>query len=135
MPTPQALSTEPTRVLLVDDDEMVLAGLSATLESDGFQVVASPSGYAALDELSRGRFALVITDLMMPGLSGIAVLERVRVVAPETPVVVLSGYPRRSLAEEALSKGAGEFLIKPVDYTVLRKTMRSLLGEEGVIRG
>ena len=116
------------KILVVDDDEIVLEGLCATLERDGYDVAVARSGYAAVGELGRNRFGLVITDLMMPGLSGIGVLERVRQLAPQTPVVVLSGYPRRNLADEALRKGANEFLVKPVDYIRLRQTVRSLLG-------
>ena len=119
------------KILVVDDDEIVLAGLCATLEGDGYEVATAPSGYAAVAELSRDRFDLVITDLMMPGLSGIGLLERVRAEWPETPVIVLSGYPRRNLADEALRKGADEFLVKPVDYGQLRKSVRALLGSAG----
>ena len=136
MSPPSNSGAERLRVLVVDDDEIVLAGLSATLESDGFDVVSSRSGYDAVDVLARGTsFALVITDLMMPGLSGIGVLERVRAVAPETPVVVLSGFPKRGLADEAIRKGADEFLVKPVDYNRLRRTLRSLLHFEEALPG
>jgi len=127
MLSPHQRKPQATRVLVVDDDEMVLVGLSAGLENDGFEVTTSTSSHAALEELSRGSFALVITDMMMPGPSGIAVLERVQATTPRTPVVVLSGFPLRSLAQEALRKGAKEFLAKPIPYATLRKTMRSLL--------
>ena len=106
------------RILVVDDDEMVLQGLSASLERDGYRVSVQRSGDAAVQRLSRDRFDLVITDVMMPGLSGIGVLERVRAMSPDTNVVVLSGYPRRDLAEEAMRKGADEFLVKPVNTSI-----------------
>lgn len=116
------------RILLVDDDEIVLQGLMSALERDGFEVVRAENGYEAVDALARSRFALVITDLKMPGLSGIGVLERARRVSPETRVVVLSGFPSRDAADEALRKGADEFLVKPVDYARLRETVDLQLG-------
>jgi DNA-binding NtrC family response regulator len=131
MLTPHTRTTGRQRILVVDDDAIVLAGLRATLEREGYDVEVSRSGYAAIDALSPGRFALVITDVMMPGLSGLELLERVRELAPETHVVVLSGYPRRELADDALEKGAAEFLVKPVDSERLRTTVRALLIGEG----
>jgi len=122
---------EANRILIVDDDDIVLAGLSATLENAGFETVSCRSGYDAIDELSRSHFPVVITDLMMPGLSGIGVLERVRELSPTTRVVVLSGYPRRGVADEALRKGARHFLVKPVDHERLRHTVQSLMGVSG----
>ena len=131
MLTPPTHTTGHPRILVVDDDEIVLAGLRATLGREGYGVEVSRSGYAAIDALSSGRFALVITDVMMPGLSGLELLERVRELAPETHIVVLSGYPRRELADEALKKGAAEFLVKPVVSERLRRTVRALLTGEG----
>ncbi len=122
-------AAQPSRgILIVDDDDMVLVGLRATLDRDGYDVVVARSGYAAVDALSRRSFALVITDLMMPGLSGIGVLEEALRLSPETRVVVLSGYPTRSAADEALRKGADEFLLKPIDYAQLRETVSAQMG-------
>ena len=122
------VAQRPSGILIVDDDDIVLVGLRATLERDGYDVVVARSGYAAVDALSSRRFELVITDLMMPGLSGIGVLEQVRKVSPGTRVVVLSGYPRRSAADEALRRGADEFLLKPIDYAQLRETVHAQMG-------
>jgi DNA-binding NtrC family response regulator len=116
-------SQRPRSILIVDDDDIVLVGLRATLKRDGYDVVVARSGYAAVDALARQHFGLVITDLMMPGLSGIGVLEEALRLSPETRVVVLSGYPRRSAADEALRKGAAAFLLKPIDHARLRETV------------
>lgn len=125
--SPPTMIPKPS-ILLVDDDEMVLAGLDATLRHDGYHVVTVRSGYAALEALQHGAgFDLVITDLKMPGLSGIEVLECVGELSPATRVVVISGFPQRDLAEEALRKGAREFLLKPVDHARLRTVVQTHL--------
>ncbi len=130
-----SLAHRPSGILIVDDDDIVLVGLCAMLERDGYDVVVARSGYAAVDALSNRRFELVITDLMMPGLSGIDVLEQVHRVAPGTRVVVLSGYPRRSVADEALRRGADEFLLKPIDYAQLRETVHAqMCGASGAAK-
>lgn len=112
------------RILVVDDDEIVAAGLLAALRRDGYDVLVTHNGYAALDALSHEDFALVLTDLKMPGMSGIEVLQQVRRLQQRTPVVVMSGYANRQAADEALEWGADEFLVKPVDYVRLRDTLR-----------
>jgi len=135
MAAPPRPAQQPRGILVVDDDHIVLVGLRTTLERDGYDVVVARNGYEAVDALSRRRFGLVITDLMMPGLSGIGVLERVRSVSPATRVVVLSGYPRRSAANEALRKGADEFLLKPIDYARLRETVHEqMVGVGGTVK-
>jgi DNA-binding NtrC family response regulator len=132
--SPTAVQPPPS-ILIVDDDEMVLVGLSETLAREGYEVVIARGGYAAVDALSRHSFALVITDLMMPGLSGIGVLEETHRLSPETRVVVLSGYPTRAAADEALRKGADEFLLKPIGNALLRKTVSTQLGRvEGAVK-
>jgi DNA-binding NtrC family response regulator len=131
VPQPLQPRTGARRILVVDDDAIVLEGLRVALARDGFEVVLAKSGYAAIDALSKEHFDLVLTDLKMPGLSGIRVLECSRELSPETPVVVLSGYAKREAADEALAKGAREFLVKPVDHARLRETVVQLTVDGG----
>lgn len=126
-PTPSTTRRAQARILLVDDDEIVMAGLLATLSREGYELVVARNGYAALDELEREPFQLLITDLKMPGLSGIGLLERARRHFPKTPVIMISGFPSRNAADEALCKGAARFLVKPVDSETLRETVRHQL--------
>jgi len=119
--------SEPATLLVADDDPGLRESLERTLTREGYRVLLAPDGNAALERLRGGGIDLVLTDLKMPGLSGLAVLECVRHTSPGTRVVVLSGFASRVAAEEALSKGADAFLLKPVDYVRLREAVNAQL--------
>lgn len=120
------------RVLVVDDDEIVLSALAATLEWVGYEVKTARNGHEAAQALRRREYAVLITDVKMPGLSGIQLLERVRSQTPRTRVLVVSGYPSREIEEEASAKGAALFLAKPVDTTRLRECVDALVAADEV---
>jgi len=115
-------------VLVVDDEAEIREMLLDCLESRGYRAEALPDGRSALDWLADHETDMILLDLRMPGLSGIEVLEEIRVRRPEIPVVVLSGCADEELARSSLSKGAHDFLPKPIDLAVLE--MRLLLGTE-----
>jgi len=117
---------------VVDDDEIVLSALAATLEWVGYEVKTARNGHEAAQALRRREYAVLITDVKMPGLSGIQLLERVRSQTPRTRVLVVSGYPSREIEEEASAKGAALFLAKPVDTTRLRECVDALVAADEV---
>lgn len=117
----------PLPILIVEDDEIVALGLSAALRRDGFSTVVHGDGRAAVASLDRERFALVLTDLRMPGVCGFEVLAAAQRCRPAPPVVVMSGYPSRDAAEEARRRGAAVFLVKPIDYPRLRGVVERYL--------
>lgn len=114
-------------ILIVEDDEIVAMGLSAALGRDGFSTVVSGNGREALAVLARDHFALVLTDLRMPGVCGLEVLAAAQRRRPAPPVVVMSGFPSRDAADEARRRGAAVFLVKPVDYPRLRGVVERYL--------
>ena len=104
-----------SRILMVDDEPDVLAGLELVLGRNGYQVVGVASGEEALDRLDGEPFELVITDLQMPGIHG---HDFVRVLVerwPDTPVVVLTGHGAVTTAVEMMRLGAADYLLKPID--------------------
>jgi DNA-binding response OmpR family regulator len=100
--SPTAVQPPPS-ILIVDDDEMVLVGLSETLAREGYEVVIARGGYAAVDALSRHSFALVITDLMMPGLSGIGTGSRPKRASWSSPDIRHEPPPTKRSARERTS--------------------------------
>jgi DNA-binding NtrC family response regulator len=130
MPRTPLTTSAQRRILVVDDDESVLAGLVATLERDGHAVAVAQTGDAAFEALARTTFDLVITDLKMPGVSGLEVVDRVCKTHAAAKVVVISGYPTRTAAEEAMRRGADDFLLKPVHSSRLLQTVAQQLGSE-----
>ncbi len=101
-----------SQVLVVDDDALFRAALVRYLEGEGFSVVAEGEPSAALERLEQRPFDLVITDLRMPGMDGIAFVRRVRALDPEAVCIVVTGFgsPERSI--EALDAGAFWFIEK-----------------------
>ncbi len=100
------------RILVVDDEESMRRFLSILLEKEGYDVVLASSGAEALEKASEQSFQLLITDLRMPGMTGVELLEKVRVEQPTLPVVVLTAYASEASAVEAMERGAYQYIEK-----------------------
>lgn len=100
-------------ILLVDDDQQVLESVAAFLTDYGFEVTALTDARAALELLGQQSFDVVLSDITMPGMTGLQLLERIRRVDRETPVELMTGYAEVDTAVQAIQKGAFDFIIKP----------------------
>jgi DNA-binding NtrC family response regulator len=109
----------PLRILVAEDEEITLDNLVETLRDEGYQVTGVRDGAAALAAVERGRFDLLVTDVKMPGLGGIELLEKVRERSPETEVIVLTGFGSIGSAVDAMRKGAVDYITKPYDLDEL----------------
>lgn len=101
------------RMMVIDDDQVIRKGLKRILEQAGHEVEDFASGHLAIEELQRQSFDLVITDLKMPGMSGMDVLKAINVLQPEVPIVLITGYATVETAVEAMKHGAVDFIPKP----------------------
>lgn len=99
--------------LVVDDDDDVRELLASELDAMGFDVVSAGSGQQALAQCSEGRFALVVTDLVMPDGDGLTFIEQLRQIDQEAIVLVITGYPTLETSVEAMQKGAYDYICKP----------------------
>jgi LmbE family N-acetylglucosaminyl deacetylase/CheY-like chemotaxis protein len=102
------------RILLVDDDPALGGYLRRVLISGGFEVTHELDSEGALERVHTAPWDLLITDIELPGMSGLELLERVRELLPDLPVAVVTGHPTVDYAVSALRGDAAEFLMKPV---------------------
>ncbi|MBY0310450.1 MAG: sigma-54 dependent transcriptional regulator [Phycisphaerales bacterium] len=102
-------------VLVVDDKEMLRDSVGATLQRAGFGIVTADGGQAALEIIARRRPDCVVTDLRMPGMSGMDLLEQVRQIDDALPVVVMTAYGAVDTAVQAVKLGAFDYITKPFE--------------------
>ena len=114
-------------ILIVDDEEIIRESLSFILTKEGYQVQEASDGRMALELVKKDSFDLILTDLEMPEMKGIELLEQVSVLSPETPVVIVTAYGSIDSAIAALRKGAVDYILKPVEFDELLVKMRRLL--------
>lgn len=100
-------------VLVVDDDKFVRESLSSVLDECGYRVLSSGTAGDAIAKLHRNSIDVILTDIMMPEISGIQLLEKIHTLTPETPVIMMTAYPELDLAIDSINKGAFDFITKP----------------------
>ncbi|PYT38105.1 MAG: transcriptional regulator, partial [Acidobacteria bacterium] len=121
------------RILLVEDKESLRAVLKKTLEAEGFGVEEAPDGRAAVDKIRRDRYAMVLTDLRLPGASGHEVLTAAQSADPEMPVILMTAYGTIRDAVSAMKAGAYDYLEKPVDADHLLALVRRALDHRSLL--
>jgi len=115
-------------ILVVDDDELVSEYLGALLEAEGYTAKIMNDSVAALNYFNENtdEFDLVITDQVMPGLTGVELTESILKVQPDIPVLLITGYSEKISAENAASFGIKGFFLKPINETDLLTTIDQL---------
>ncbi len=101
------------KVLIVDDEAVIRRGLCRVMEGRGYVAESSESGFGAIEKLQKAPFNIVITDLKMPGMDGIEVLKAIKILQPEVPVIIITGYSTIDTAVEAMKNGAFDYISKP----------------------
>ena len=125
---PDESGPTPPRILIVDDDPGQRSLLESFLRSQNFDVVLADSGEQALALLSGGNFAMMISDVRMPGLSGLETLRRVRLQFPSLPVLLVTAYADIRDAVVAMRDGALNYLAKPIDLDELLAIVQQATG-------
>jgi len=123
----------PPVVLIVDDEKPNLDSLGKIFEREGWQVALAESGAAGLEVVRRERVSVVVTDLMMPGMSGEELLRAVKAVSPETEVVLMTAYGTVETAVAAMKEGAYDFITKPVKRHAIVKSVRQALEKASLV--
>src|SRR6185312_16097039 len=111
---------EPLQILVVDDDKNLAQTIAESLERRGHECTVATSGKAGAARIDDGQFDVVLTDLRMADVDGLAIVEKVRVKLPEAEVFVITGFADVKTAVEAMKRGASHYLQKPIDLAELR---------------
>jgi DNA-binding NtrC family response regulator len=121
------------RILIVDDEENTRLGLSKLLSQDGFVVDLAANGTEALEVLRRQRVNLVISDINMPDMNGIAFLREISRRFPSTNVIMITAYGGVESYLEAMNLGALEYLHKPIRLDELRSVMKKVFNSASAV--
>jgi len=122
------------KVLVVDDDEAICEFMETFLSKDGYSVTTLTDPAAAEGEIRQGGYHLVVLDLMMPGMDGITVLERIRKVDNDVAVVIFTGYPSLETAVRSMKLEAVDYLKKPFDPEEFREVLERVARKKGLMR-
>jgi sigma-B regulation protein RsbU (phosphoserine phosphatase) len=125
----QAMTAQPSSILIVDDEELNSEGLARRLQRHDYAVSVARSGREALEMLGERRFDLVLLDIMMPGMNGLAVLKLLRRVDSliDLPVIMVTARGESEDIVEALELGANDYVTKPLDLPVVLARIRTQL--------
>lgn len=126
---PESTAGEKKVILLVDDEEMVIDVTKQTLEKLGFAIIAKTSSIDALEAFQQepDRFALVITDQVMPNMTGTQLAQNLISIRPDIPVILCSGFPDTICPEELKDIGIREFIVKPISRQEIATTVEKVL--------
>jgi DNA-binding NtrC family response regulator len=114
-------------ILVVDDERNILRIVATTLKAEQYDVATAQSAEEAAEKFSQGGFDLVITDLKLPGMSGLDLLERIRAERPDVPVLMITAFGTIETAVNAMKRGAFNYLTKPVNPDELLTVVREAL--------
>src|SRR4051812_17089758 len=132
-PAPGSTAGTPT-VLVVDDEPGIVDSLQKILERESLRVLTAGSGGEALDLIRREPVSVLVTDLMMPGMSGIDLLKASRSVSPETETVLMTAYGTVENAVEAMKQGAYDFVTKPIKRAHLVRVVGKALEKRSLVQ-
>jgi two-component system nitrogen regulation response regulator NtrX len=121
------------KILVVDDEKSIRKTLREILEFEKYTVDEAADGVECLTRVKRQKYDVIIIDIKMPKMDGLEALERIQILSPETPVLVISGHANIDTAVEAVKKGAFDFISKPPDLNRLLITIRNALDRSSLI--
>jgi putative nucleotidyltransferase with HDIG domain len=118
---------EKEKILVIDDEELILDIAREILTNNGYDVIITSDGHEGIKMLSKEKFALLLTDIRMPDISGLEVIKHVREHNREIPIIIITGHGTLDVAIKALKLGAQGFLLKPFTTTELRTAVMEAL--------
>ena len=121
-------------ILIVDDDHASREVIQEALAREGYKGAAARSGVEARENIKAGTYDIVVTDLVMPEVDGMAILDLAKARDASTEVIILTGYGSVETAVEAMKRGAYQYLNKPVNIQELREVVRKALEKQGLAR-
>jgi len=125
------VETSKKRILIIEDDEEMRFLLKEFLNEEGFETDSVDNGSEAYRKLVRQLFDLVITDIRMPGLTGLDILPGVRKLQPEASIIVITAFGSEEVHRKVFERGATAYLEKPVHLDNLRELVQKLVSPKG----
>jgi len=115
------------RILVVEDDEEMRSLLKDFFEEDGFEIDSVSNGSEAFRRIAREPFDLIITDIRMPGLTGLDILPGIKKLQPEVSIIVITAFGSEEVRRKALERGATAYLEKPILFNKLRTLVHEMV--------
>ncbi|MGY5847374.1 response regulator transcription factor [Salegentibacter sp. HM20] len=115
------------KILVIEDNPMVIKSLEFKLKRDNYEVVMAHDGREAMSLLNEQRFDLVLTDLMLPFVTGTQLIQHIKTNFPETPVIVLSTSKQENIIMDAFNLGVDDFITKPFNPNELSLRVKRFL--------
>lgn len=122
-----------SKILVIDDERSIRNTLKDILEYEKYEVDLAEDGTKGIEKIRSAEYDIVLCDIKMPGLDGIEVLERLVVLAPDTPVVMISGHGNIDTAVDSIKKGAFDYIEKPLDLNRLLITIRNAMDKSNLV--
>ncbi|MDX8338356.1 sigma-54 dependent transcriptional regulator [Draconibacterium sp. IB214405] len=122
-----------SKILVIDDERSIRNTLKDILEYEKYEVDLAEDGTQGIEKIRSAEYDIVLCDIKMPGLDGIEVLERLVVLAPDTPVVMISGHGNIDTAVDSIKKGAFDYIEKPLDLNRLLITIRNAMDKSSLV--
>ncbi|MCX7959780.1 MAG: response regulator, partial [Deltaproteobacteria bacterium] len=114
------------RILVVDDESLIRESLVFILRKENYEVDEASNGIQALEKIKSDNYDLLITDIEMPELKGIELLEKVRQYSPDTFVILITAYASIETAISAFRKGASDYILKPLEFEDLLHRVKKI---------
>jgi len=128
------MNLEGERILLVDDDETIIAPFQLVLQEAGYQVDTALTGQQALEKTEKAEYQMAILDVKLPDIKGIDVARKMRKQHEDIRLIIMTGYPEIADSIETIDVGIDEILIKPIDPDELLRAVKESLVEHEEVR-
>jgi signal transduction histidine kinase/CheY-like chemotaxis protein len=115
----------PVKIIVVDDEEIVLSLVRDALEDAGYDIALASSSYAALERIEKEYFDFILTDIRMPECDGIELAKKAREFIPSIGVVFMTGYANLNTAKDAIKEGAYDYIMKPFELNEIRQAVKN----------
>ncbi len=120
----------PLKILVCDDHEAVRESIKVILQGPEYALYFAVDGQNVIKKVKRLKPEVILLDIKMPKLSGLDAIEEIKSISPETKIIMISGYEQPEVIKEALSKGAQDYLSKPLSGDQLRQSIQTVLNKK-----
>jgi PAS domain S-box-containing protein len=122
---------DPDSILLIEDESLIVETLRGNFQDNGYQITTAHNGEEGIRKFQSDSFDLVITDLKLQGMDGLQVSKKIKKINPQTPVILVTGYPKLLTSDEASRFGVEDFVLKPFTWAEMLKKVTHCLDSPG----